>query len=109
MRSLKAIILDLMAALPVLLYQGQSVSLHIVIRSMKAVILDVVATWTVLLCQGWSVCQSLCGLHQACWMPVLHLGNACIRNTTQACMFLGIRQRDGCADAGNTFVSTCSA
>lgn len=79
MRSLKAIFLDLMAALPVLLYQGQSVSLHIVIRSMKAVILDVVATWTVLLCQGWSVCQSLCGLHQACWMPVLHLGNACIR------------------------------
>ena len=92
MKSVKPLIPDLLAALPVLLYQGQSGSLHVVqsvtsllaphvIRTMKAIILDSMAILPVLLCQ-WSVWQSLCGLHQACWMPVLRLGNACISNDT---------------------------
>ncbi len=76
---------------------------------MKAIILDLVATPPVLLCQGWSVCQPLYDLHQDCWMPVLHLGNECICNTTQACMFLGVRQPDGCQDAGNTCMLSCHA
>jgi len=76
---------------------------------MNAIILDLLPTPPVLLCQGWSVCQSLCGLHQACWMPVLHLGNACICNTTQGFLFLGVRQPDGCADAGDTLVLSCNA